>query len=902
MWRDFTTRRKTKVSARSVFALGFVLCLVMAASMVSAETNLLRNPGFEEGTGTYAPPWVDGFWGGTGQATTEEARTGDRSWKMVGAGSPNALRQVNVALVEQYPAKYELKGWVKIPSASPENPVQATVRWLFTNGPGGRYDYQITTSDWVQITDGQGGLEVPYGVVELEYRIFVWNADVAYVDDCEVIPVRLGDNYPSVAGTVVYDGIPVPGALVGIKPSASATADALVYKLADADGNFGPVYVQPGQYYVAAWKKGWTAGDDVVFDCDLGEEIVLNVPVGAPGKNVALGNESVLASAEAAGDPVTRVVDGFLRDLWRTGEGGEQSVWMALGPDTGGWEPEVVEVDTVVIYSDMGFPAKYRIEMMTEGDPFSMLHWAQPEMFGAVIETVYESGPSRGGYYISGTHWSFDLVNPIRINATGVGIRIVLLETSPHRADYEIREIVVQTRSEGGMLRGFVTDPQGQPVYNALVQLDDPTTLPAVTDPAGYYEIAYQDAGAVEVYADGPGYAGKLVDVTTVDGLVPYGITLNPKSETGVYNPGFEIPGATPDVADGWNFVIRDTPPQPLAYLGGRTTTENKTPGGEAVGWVSSYLPGYDATAAWPGAYLSQTVPVDPSKTYNFYFKLRMDNWFYGFWGIYWLDAEGEIISDMVRAWYIPFRDNRKWIQLPQHEELGWANNFTRMTPPENAVAAEIRFGIMDWGHLDPHLNVQFYIDDVVFDGFTTDVEYEEVATLAEAKGLADGTLVSVVGKALTAVPGLVGVPAGVAYVGEADRSAGLRLDVSGVAVSQTIGDAVSLQGTIATTAAGEKCIVVTSLTNAGPATIAPLGMNNRFAGTALARALSVKLWGTVTAVGADYFVINDGSGTPIQVVAAASAKPTAGEFVTVNGVLTTDGANAVLLLTEAID
>jgi hypothetical protein len=61
-----------------------------------------------------------------------------------------------------------------------------------------------------------------------------------------------------------------------------------------------------------------------------------------------------------------------------------------------------------------------------------------------------------------------------------------------------------------------------------------------------------------------------------------------------------------------------------------------------------------------------------------------------------------------------------------------------------------------------------------------------------------------------------------------------------------------------------------------------------------------VKLWGTVTAVGADYFVISDGSGTPVKVMAGTSAKPSAGAFVTASGILTTDGANAVLLLTEA--
>jgi hypothetical protein len=751
-----------------------------------------------------------------------------------------------VSIANPYPLKYEVKAWVKIPSASPENPVNTAV-WCNPGGyvkPGQpiyRHDTEITTSDWVQITDGQGGVPVPYGIHHLNLRIYVFSgAGVVYVDDVEVTPVRLGPDYPSVSGTVAYGGIAVPGALVGVKASPSATADAVAYGVADAEGNFGPIYVpDAGTYYIAAWKEGWTVGDDVTFECAASEEVVVDLEIGAPGKNVALRNESVLVSAETSGDPAARAVDGILRDLWRTGEGGEQSIWMALGPDTGGWDPEEVEVDTVVIYSDLAYPGIYRIELMTEGDPFSFLHWSQPEMFGAVIETVYESGFGNGGHYLGGVWWGQHVVNPIRVNATGVGIRIVFLEPAIGRTEYAIREILVQTRSEGGMLRGFVTDPQGNPVYNALVQLEAPDALAAVTDAVGYYELPYQDAGEFELYVDGPGYAGKLVDVTTVVGVMPYNVTLSPKAEPGVYNPGFEIPGATPGLADGWSFMIGDDPVNPLAYFGSRSTEDNKTPGGEAVGWLQTNLAGYDPAVGWPQARLSQTIPVDPSKTYNLYFKLRMkSNWSHLVWGVYWLDAEGAVISDMARWWYIPFFDHRDWIQLPQHEGLEWTDRLTRMSPPENAVAAEIRFFFADAGP-DVHRRVTFYIDDVVFDGFTTDVEYEEVATLAEAKGLADGTLVSVVGKALTAVPGLVGVPAGVAYVGEADRSAGLRLDVSGVAVSQTIGDAVSIQGTIATTAAGEKCIVVTSLTNAGPAPIAAMGMNNRFAGTELAGALS---------------------------------------------------------------
>jgi hypothetical protein len=164
-----------------------------------------------------------------------------------------------------------------------------------------------------------------------------------------------------------------------------------------------------------------------------------------------------------------------------------------------------------------------------------------------------------------------------------------------------------------------------------------------------------------------------------------------------------------------------------------------------------------------------------------------------------------------------------------------------------------------------------------------------------DIKPLPDGSLVSISGKQLTAVPGSgPGIGAGVAYIEETDRTSGIRLDVSASSLTASVGDLVKLAGVVHTSADGEVYIAVASIEKTVTASrLKPIGMNNRNLGGADFGAqlgvwdwrnikkpdgtyerkllqiggaanigLFVKVWGKVTQIdpSGKYFYLNDGA------------------------------------------
>jgi hypothetical protein len=119
-----------------------------------------------------------------------------------------------------------------------------------------------------------------------------------------------------------------------------------------------------------------------------------------------------------------------------------------------------------------------------------------------------------------------------------------------------------------------------------------------------------------------------------------------------------------------------------------------------------------------------------------------------------------------------------------------------------------------------------------------------------------------------------------------------------------------SICGTVHTTVQGEKYIEVAYASMGGsPRPLDCLGMNMRFANTALAKGLLVKLTGKVTALGADYFVIYDGYvtkyGVPItmKVYCGTLQKPAVDDTVRVRGIISVDDGKAILYMrNEQVD
>jgi len=175
---------------------------------------------------------------------------------------------------------------------------------------------------------------------------------------------------------------------------------------------------------------------------------------------------------------------------------------------------------------------------------------------------------------------------------------------------------------------------------------------------------------------------------------------------------------------------------------------------------------------------------------------------------------------------------------------------------------------------------------------------------LGDVKKMPNGSPVAIARKRATAASG--SVSAGIGYIEEPDRSSGIRVDTS-AALPTYLGDAVSVSGTVQTTAQGERYIQADSVANVeGRRPLEAVFMTSRAAATAAAQGMFVKMAGEVIAVGANDFTICDNSvGTgadkvciaPIKVACGILTKPSVGDFVRVRGAVSTDGTSPVLLM-----
>ena len=142
-------------------------------------------------------------------------------------------------------------------------------------------------------------------------------------------------------------------------------------------------------------------------------------------------------------------------------------------------------------------------------------------------------------------------------------------------------------------------------------------------------------------------------------------------------------------------------------------------------------------------------------------------------------------------------------------------------------------------------------------------------------------------------------------YVEADNRESGIRVDTP--AHGLAVGMRADLEGTVRTNADGERYIDATSAVQNGTGSVGPLGMTNRSLGggdwqydpptgagqKGIAGAhglnnigLLVGVWGQVTSTGADYFVIDDGSGVDVKcVVPTGVTLPAQDAHVSVTGI-----------------
>lgn len=763
--------------------------------------------------------------------------------------------------------------------------------------------------NWLQFIDGDWGsgpkpmlrlappsdaayIDIQLGITdwpndEEEYIKFQW--DDIVVDSFET---------PAITGQVLDpSGNGMPGAIVGLKTSPKATADALVYAVTDINGNY-TLPIQLGTaYYIAAWKEGWTPTTDSSFiPTENGATAPTLQLVQLAGKNILPANAIVSADDYEGGAIPEKAIDRDTDTFWATHwwQPDPQHFYIDLLGST--------DISGITIYRYFELNENgdsrddYEIDVMTSGIPTNPSSWNDPD---SGVQTVYSSIQTIHGYNIAQSL----AVDPINLPLTGInGIRLTF--RNRHWPTYfDIREIQVHSTTEyEPLVRGTVKDSSGNPIEGALIHIgpavrDSMLAKQVLTDATGSYSIIGWKTGSDVLTADALGYGNvdTTIDVSNNGNPTTKDFVLTLKDEISlVPNWNFEeADPANPSMPRYWE-AVEDGEPVSWISMWSRSTDYNHTASGQASGLLDQS--GWTGEGKWSG-WISGLTPVksDGSVAYNVWlWRIGID-----------LDDEN---NDHYIEWYawdgttkVGTADWYGWYSPPVSQGSWWRNTAEwlsyRLSPPAGAAYMRVGFGSYCWdGCLGSY-------DDVIVE--EVPLVKPESNKIADVKALEDDTYVSLVCKPISVITDGGGIPADTGYIEESDRSCAIRIDTSKLDGNWVgAGDTVNVKGTVATTGVGEKYISLTQMdwvSDTRP--LDALCMNLRFANTELARGLYVKLTGKVVDVGTDNFTIADGSvdetGSPMTTViyCGGLAKPAMNSAVRVRGVLSTDGTKAILYL-----
>ncbi len=232
------------------FMVALSLLWLVAGLGSALASNLLTNPGFEDGS-TYWSPSV--LRGGTGSVVTDAggahsgsnyySATGPASgWASVAQGDTRGGYSTGVTTMTVNPANYyKLSAWVKVPGAS-VTPQPVTLRYRFEPSTN-RTDVgtkTINTEDWTYletplIQSGATDTFMSY------YEVHSLNNGITmYVDDCtltEYVPMTLQGRVVNGAGAGV-DGASVAASSAAYSSSATTTSGGGYYTLAVPAGTY----------------------------------------------------------------------------------------------------------------------------------------------------------------------------------------------------------------------------------------------------------------------------------------------------------------------------------------------------------------------------------------------------------------------------------------------------------------------------------------------------------------------------------------------------------------------------------------------------------------------------------------------------------------------------------------
>lgn len=248
-------------------------------------------------------------------------------------------------------------------------------------------------------------------------------------------------------------GNPVSGAVVGIKKTPFATADASTYVTTDTTGTYTAPFMEPGYYYLAVWKDGWTPSEDTqqyLSESPLTVDLKLTK---FAGDNLLTTATPVAASNTTAGSSVTRAIDGSLTTGWSTDGWPASPVYYYIDLE------KPTDITGITLYRFLehneygGSADDYSIDLMTSGSPLDPASWTN----NSSVETIYSATNTLHGYSVA----TDVAVDPIKITRAGVrGIRISM-DHMIWPPNYEIREIIVHSTKAGVDITDLKSAPAG---------------------------------------------------------------------------------------------------------------------------------------------------------------------------------------------------------------------------------------------------------------------------------------------------------------------------------------------------------------------------------------------------------------------------------------------------------
>ncbi len=851
--------------------------------LVAVGSNLLNNPGFDDNASLTAYTTVSDFWS-VAPATDHYVResffldnsfpyychSGDMAAGLVSDTPPEEVTTFqtvsvlpNAPYVAKVWARASQEGWGWFDGS--DQKAALLVQQLDKAGQviEEHKEYLTTFSDWQQLSYSFTSLPSTALV-----RVGGW-ANItddygdtlarAVFDDFELNGAA-GPGVPGAFGRVTSGGVPLAGAKVEL-PYAAPTYRS---DITDPGGAWAIYPPMAGGYYVRALKSGYYTQK---FLRTLPSANAINFDLVEKGNNL-LVNPGFDDDAYAGGwvEETSGTANSYRRGEYRfiLGEtglpwysvSGEEAMALFTAYSTAGGGMWYYQ--SVPVVGGASYTARVKTKISMAAGASSK--WGDPwdtQVAGLLVKEYDASGGLVKAHDLILSNELPDwetIEETFDAQPTTATIKVgpyVWMEEDASanwwwpRASFDDVELRGPLGNAGlsGTVRSGAT-----PIPGAVVTIteQDGGTAVYVTDANGHYVAAITYGSTYRVKVSKAGYYPQIGS-TTVTGQQVLDFDLYPVDANLVQNPGFDSEYGFQ--FGGW-------------VLAGSTNAES---------WSANFGPGWYFTAPQAvymrGPNLAgrvyQDVPVLPNSAYSAGCRFRptTDARYGSLWGVDPAQV-GALTLQELNA-------NKQTIGAEQRQfgdpaSMTWQH--LTLNVNTSGSAAYLRIGayayIVD--------NYDANLARAVFDQFELTGPVVPGISIAQAKATADGEAVRVLGRIVTAKFGTI------FYIEEPDRSCGIQ-----VWGDANVGDVVDVAGTV-NTVNGEKVITNASTIQRYETTpLAPLGMVNRSMWEGLSNTgLYVKVWGTVEAVGADYFTLTDGSGQLLKVYGMA----TAGTYVSVTG------------------